>query len=99
VTIGDAAGLNGGPYYAAKWTTAAAVQAYLPAGGKPGKLTADLLNPITTPAGNLAAQVLALTLNREYSCAGVFEALDMIEDPFCYGDVVIPATVQPCNSA
>jgi hypothetical protein len=44
-----------------------------------------------TSAGVLASQVLALKLNREYSCYGVFEILDLLPATLCYGVYVIPA--------
>ncbi|HWR82282.1 MAG TPA: T9SS type A sorting domain-containing protein [Candidatus Deferrimicrobium sp.] len=93
VIIGDPAGPGGGQpnWYAAKWTTSAAVENYLPAGGTPGKLTADLTNPTSTPAGVLAGQILALTLNVEYSCAGIFTILGVPNAGSCYGAFVIPA--------
>jgi len=74
----------------ARWTTAGAIEDYLPDGGKPGYLTDDLLNAATTPAGVLASQVLALRLNREYSCYGVFDSLEMSSGVSCYGDFIIP---------
>lgn len=45
------------------FTTSAAVNAFLPAGGSANKLTADLTNPRNTPAGVLAGQLTALTLS------------------------------------
>jgi hypothetical protein len=38
----------------------------------------------------LAAQVLALTLNVEYSCAGVFASLGLNPASFCYGNTLVP---------
>jgi hypothetical protein len=89
VTVGDH---GGGTPYGALWTSAEAVELYLPSGGPPSQLTEDLVNPTSTPAGNLAAQLLALTLNREYSCAGIWEHLGLTEDATCYGTFVIPAS-------
>jgi hypothetical protein len=45
------------------FTSAAAVQAYLPAGGSANKLTADINNPTSTASGQFGGQVLALKLN------------------------------------
>jgi len=62
-------GASGG--YSAQWTTAAAIDKYLPAGSTPGKLTADLLNPQSTSAGVLGGQLVAATLNVEFDRAGL----------------------------
>jgi hypothetical protein len=94
VSIGDPEGIGAGNpnVYAAKWTSAAAVAAFLPAGSTPGHLTSDLVDQIETPAGVLAGQILALVLNREYSCAGVFADLGLAPSGVCYGDYVIPSS-------
>ncbi|HEX2898026.1 MAG TPA: T9SS type A sorting domain-containing protein, partial [candidate division Zixibacteria bacterium] len=84
VTIGHPGG------YRARWTTAAAVEAYLPHGGTPGVLRANYTNPLSTTAGILASQILGLTLNVRYSCAGVFYILGMSGPGQCYGSYVIP---------
>ena len=52
-------------------------------------LTADVTNPLDTSAGVLAGQILALTLNREYSCADVFTYLGLTPPGMCLGDLVI----------
>jgi hypothetical protein len=88
VEIGD---FGGGAPYGVLWTSAAAVEAYLPSGSTPGVLTEDLTDPTYTPAGNLAAQLLALTLNRGFSCAGVWDILGMTSSATCYGGFTIPA--------
>jgi hypothetical protein len=89
VMIGDTTGVGG---FGAVWESAADVEAFLPAGGTPAALTADMVNPTITPAGILAGQVLALRLNREYSCAGVFDLLGLLLDVDCYGEFVIPGS-------
>lgn len=48
-----------------------AIEAYLPAGGTAGKLSADLINPTSTSAGVFGGQVLALRLNVDFSKAGI----------------------------
>ncbi len=60
------------PQYNAQWTSQAAVQAFLPAGGPSRRLTANLVNPTTTAGGTLAGQVTALTLNVVLGQAGLF---------------------------
>jgi cysteine-rich repeat protein len=62
--IGDQAGHDGpAGGFAALWTTPQAIEAYLPAGGKAGALTADLTNPSSTPAGVLGGHLVAAKLN------------------------------------
>ena len=94
VGIGDTAGVGGGlpKLYAAVWTNADAVQAFLPAGGTSGMLTSDATNPVGTNAGVLAGQLLALRLNVEFSCAGVFKDAGLEPVTNCYRGLVIPAS-------
>jgi hypothetical protein len=94
VGIGDPAGVGGGlpNFYAAVWTSSDAVQAFLPASGTSGLLTSDALNPLSTSAGVLAGQILALRLNVEFSCAGVFRDAGLSESISCYTGFVIPAS-------
>jgi uncharacterized repeat protein (TIGR01451 family) len=54
-----------------KFTSAYAIQVFLPAGGTPGVLTSTLTNPTSSPAGTFASQVLALRLNVDFSNAGL----------------------------
>lgn len=51
--------------------SADAIINYLPAGGTPGPLVADLLDPIDTSSGFLGSSVVALTLNVDFSDAGI----------------------------
>ena len=53
------------------FTSAAAVNAYLPAGGTPGALTVDLVNPVSSSSGVFGGQVLTLQLNVDFSAANV----------------------------
>jgi uncharacterized protein (TIGR03382 family) len=46
------------------------VQAYLPASGTPGPLTASLINPTTSPSGAFGGEVIALKLNIDFNDAG-----------------------------
>jgi hypothetical protein len=64
-------GIPGAGGYSMKFTTATAVQDYLPTGGPANKLTADSVNPTSTSAGQFGGQVLALKLNIALSDAGV----------------------------
>jgi hypothetical protein len=56
-------GIPGAGGYSMKFTTAAAVQAYLPDGSTADVLTEDLVNPESTSAGVFGAQVLTLKIN------------------------------------
>lgn len=57
--------------FSLKFTSAAAITAFLPQGGTPAALTADLINPTSSSAGVFGGQVLALRLNVGFSAAGV----------------------------
>jgi hypothetical protein len=48
-----------------------AVIAYLPAGGSPGPLTADLLDPLTSASGYFGGEVLDAAINVDFSNAGL----------------------------
>jgi hypothetical protein len=95
VRIGDQAGPDGGPLYTALWTSALAVEMFLPNGGTAGALTADITDantaPMGTPAGILAAQILALRMNVGYSCEPtVYDNRGFTEPLGCYADFLIP---------
>jgi hypothetical protein len=90
VMIGDPGGLgDGDDYYAVLWTTPAAVEAFLPAGGTPGALGKDDTNPTKTDAGVLGGQLLALTLNVYFGERGIFDQLGLLPDVGSVGDAVI----------
>lgn len=61
VTIGCSGGST------LKFTSAGAIQNFLPQGGTPGALAASATNPTTSAAGVFAGQVLALELNVSFS--------------------------------
>jgi len=63
-------GIAGSDGLSMKFSSAFAVQDYLPAGGTPDKLTADLLDPTNSSSGVFGGQVLALKLNIALSDAG-----------------------------
>jgi hypothetical protein len=67
------------------FTSAGAVESYLPATGTIGQLTATLLNPALSPAGIFGGDVVALSLNRDFSNAGFLHGTSSI--PF--GDLVL----------
>ncbi|KPJ60644.1 MAG: hypothetical protein AMJ46_05100 [Latescibacteria bacterium DG_63] len=91
VLIGDPAGLDGGPLYAARWTSALAVENFLPAGTTPKALEQDYTNPDTEDASVLAGQILALHMNVGYSCEPtVYDDRGFLEPLGCYADFVVP---------
>jgi hypothetical protein len=75
--------------HTATWTSSQAIADFLPDGSTPGVLDQDYLNPDTTSAGVLASQILALRLNVEYSCAGVF-TLGFPTAGDCLGEATVP---------
>ena len=64
-------GIPGAAGRSMRFTSAAAITAYLPAGGTPATLTADLTNPTSSSSGVFGGQVLALRLNVDFSAAGI----------------------------
>jgi len=66
--IGDITNACGG--FVDTFNTANAIEVFLPAGGKPGVLSASATNPTSTSAGVFAGQVLALTLNTQVLPSG-----------------------------
>lgn len=65
------AGLTIGGANTIEFTNANAVFAYLPQTGPAGVLTGSLSDPITSSAGELGGEVLALQLNVDFSAANV----------------------------
>ena len=63
-------GMALGGNYTAKFTSAAAVQAYLPAGKTSGAYTQNYVDPTSTSAGVFGGQVAALELNVKFNDAG-----------------------------
>ncbi|MGA8446654.1 MAG: PEP-CTERM sorting domain-containing protein [Roseiarcus sp.] len=92
-------GIPGPAGFSMIFDSADAVIAYLPAGGDPGPLTADLLDPVTSASGFFGGEVVAATLNVDLSNAGllahpasvtfgdlVFQDLeDLVGSPFVTG--------------
>jgi hypothetical protein len=63
-------GIPGAGGFSLKFTSAAAIEKFLPAKGGPKKLTADATNPTTSAAGEFAGQVLSLQLSVDFGNAG-----------------------------
>ncbi|HWB01682.1 MAG TPA: SdrD B-like domain-containing protein [Verrucomicrobiales bacterium] len=66
-------GIPGGAGFSMKFTSAKAIENYLPAGGTAKALTADATNPTTSASGVFGGQVLALQLNVDFNKAGVIK--------------------------
>ncbi|MGA9865136.1 MAG: PEP-CTERM sorting domain-containing protein [Acetobacteraceae bacterium] len=64
-------GIPGPAGFSMIFDSADAVTAYLPAGGAPGPLTADLDDPITSASGFLGGSVVTAALNVAFSDAGL----------------------------
>jgi hypothetical protein len=83
-------GVPGSGVYSMIFTSSAAVEAYLPAGGKAGALTGDLTDPTSSSSGVFGGQVLALRINLDFNSAGL---LDDVHDDF--GSLVLSNTSTP----
>lgn len=57
-------------HYSMKFTSAKAIEVYLPAGGKGDVLKSNVTNPTSTPSGVFGGQVLALQLNVNFNDTG-----------------------------
>ena len=57
-----------------KFTSASAIEAFLPQGGTPSTFAASATNPGSSAAGVFAGQVLALRLSVDFSTAGITKA-------------------------
>ena len=69
------------------FSSAAAVVAYLPAGGLPGAVAADAFNPTNSGAGALGGQVTALRLNVDFAWMG-FLPLTVPATTVTFGDLI-----------
>ena len=89
LTIGaDAVGVEG---FSATFSSSAAIEAFLPQGGKPGALKQDHQDPTSTEAGVLAGQVVALELSVGFDLADPeFGASDTL-----LGDLVVADAASP----
>ena len=54
-------------------------------------MTGNQTNPTSAPTatGNWGRQILALRLNVEFTCAGVFDSVGLVLGDYCYGDFII----------
>lgn len=67
-------GLVVGGGYTMTFTSAAAVDTYLPRTGTPAMLTQNYVDPTSAPTNELAGQIIALKLNVDYSNAALLKA-------------------------
>jgi len=79
-------------FFWALWEDSSATAVFLRSGGGPALVLTDYLTnpawaPITT--GNWGRQILGLRLNVEYTCAGIFDSVGLVEGDYCYGDFII----------
>ena len=74
LTLGDTDGIDGDSDFALHFTSSAAVEVFIPTGGKSGPLDADATNPTDSSAGVFAGQLLAAKLSVEFDDAGALDA-------------------------
>jgi hypothetical protein len=87
-------GLEDPPYHSAWWSSAQAVEDFICGYGIPKVLGRDYVDPVRGELqGVLAGELLALVLNRGFSCGGYFADLGYPAGTSCYGDYVIPGDV------
>ena len=72
-SVYGSAGVKIGGNYTLSFTSAYAIQVFLPSGGTPGVLNKSQTNPTSTSAGEFASQVLALELNVDFSNKGLIK--------------------------
>lgn len=71
--LGDQDGSDGDGEFSLLLQSSAAVEAFLPAGGKPSALDADLVDPLSSSAGSFAGQLAAAKLNVGFDDAGFLD--------------------------
>jgi hypothetical protein len=64
-------GIPGGGGFSMIFNSSTAVMNYLPAGGPPSILNADLIDPLSSSSGVFGGQVLALQINIDFAAAGL----------------------------
>ena len=74
LVVGDPDGPDADASFAILLTSAPAITDYLPAGGTPAALTADLTDPVVTSSGVFGGQLVAATLNVAFDAAGIGKA-------------------------
>ena len=77
------------------FSSASAVQDYQPAGGTPGPLTANLLDPTSSASGQFGGEVVGLELNVDFSDANL---LDGNASSLAFGDLTICGLAQTAHN-
>jgi hypothetical protein len=72
--IGDTDGIDGDSEFAILLTSSAAVESFIPTGGKASPLDADATDPATSAAGVFAGQLIAAKLSLGFDDAGALDA-------------------------
>lgn len=89
IVIGDSDGPDADACWAILLTDAQAVTDFLPTGGTPATLTADLIDPLVSSAGVFAGQLVAATINVAFSASA--ETCPGRDFPAGLGDLVYNA--------
>lgn len=76
-----------GGVYTMEFNSSLAINAYLPAGGRPNALTESSVNPTSSDSGVFGGQVLALRLNLDFNDEGLLGSF--LDD---FGSVVFSDT-------
>lgn len=87
LTIGDADGIDGDGDFALLFTSSAAIEGFLPAGGTPDVLDADATDPTSSSAGEFAGQLVSAKLNLAFDDAGALDGCKG-RDELLLGDLV-----------
>ncbi|MFZ1948285.1 MAG: FlgD immunoglobulin-like domain containing protein, partial [bacterium] len=81
-------GVNAPGRHKATWTSADAVRAFACGYGIPMALGQDYVDPASNRLGSIYGEMVALRLNREFSCQGYFTEFSK-----CFGTAVVPPEV------
>lgn len=77
VILGDQDGVDGDGEFAIVFTSPSAIAKFLPDDGPVAELASDLVDPVETPAGEFAAELLAAKLNWALDQAGAYDDLKL----------------------
>jgi hypothetical protein len=79
--------------YTATFTSAMAVETFKCGYGLPAALTRDYVDPARVQLGSIYGEILALRLNREFSCGDYFQGWGFPDSIACFGSYVVPPEV------
>jgi hypothetical protein len=92
-----------GGIYTATFTSALAVQKYIPSGKSPSAFTENYIDPTTTSAGSFGGQVLSLYLNIKFNDAGYLGPTSLLGQLYITSGPLMGVTVNQlmnlCNIA